>query len=57
MAVSFWMIASGSTNVCAEARVEPVGKVAGELDVLALVFADRHDLRVVQQDVGGLSTG
>jgi hypothetical protein len=31
----------------------PVGEVAGQLDVLLLVVADRHDVGLVQQDVGG----
>ena len=38
----------------AEARVESGGEVAGELEVLALVFANRHCLWLVKQDVGGL---
>jgi hypothetical protein len=32
--------------------VEPLGDVAGQLDVLSLILADRHLLGVVQQDVG-----
>ncbi len=38
----------------AEASVEPLRDVTGQLDVLALVVADRHPIRVVQEDVGGL---
>ena len=34
--------------------VEPLREVAGELEVLALVLADRHEVRAVEQDVGGL---
>ena len=34
------------------AGVEPVGHVAGQFEVLALVVADRHLVGVVQQDVG-----
>ena len=34
--------------------VEALREVAGELEVLALVLADRHVLRPVEQDVGGL---
>ena len=37
-----------------EARVEPRGEVARELDVLALVLADRHPVGLVEQDVGRL---
>ncbi|MBG9885107.1 hypothetical protein ABE10_00605, partial [Bacillus toyonensis] len=33
------------------------GEVAGQLDVLLLVVADRNDLRLVQQDVGGHQHG
>ena len=36
----------------AVAAVEALGQVAGELEVLALVLADRHLVGVVQQDVG-----
>ena len=36
------------------AVVEPLGEVAGELEVLALVLADGHEVRAVEQDVGGL---
>ena len=38
----------------AEALVEPLREVAGELEVLALVFPDRHDVGVVEEDVGRL---
>jgi len=38
----------------AEAMVEADCDVAGDLDVLALVVADRHLVGVVQHDVGGL---
>ena len=34
--------------------VEPLGDVAGDLQVLLLVLADRHDVGVVEQDVGRL---
>ena len=34
--------------------IEPLGDVAGDLDVLALVIADRHLVGVVQEDVGSL---
>ena len=37
-----------------EAVVEPDGQLAGQLEVLALVVADRHPLGVVEEDVGGL---
>ena len=36
------------------AVVEPLGEVAGELEVLALVLADGHVVRPVEQDVGCL---
>ena len=45
--------ASGSDERVAEALVEAGGDVAGDLDVLALVVADRHLVGVVEQDVGG----
>jgi hypothetical protein len=38
----------------AEAVVEALADVAGELDVVALVLADRDLVGVVEQDVGGL---
>jgi hypothetical protein len=41
---SFWICAFGTTKV---------GQVAREFDVLPLVVADRHDVRLVEQDVGG----
>ena len=41
----------------AVAGVESLGDVARELDVLALVVADRDDVGLVEQDVAGLSTG
>jgi hypothetical protein len=34
--------------------VEPLGQVAGQLQVLPLVLADRHLVRLVEQDVGRL---
>jgi hypothetical protein len=34
--------------------VEPLGDVAGDLQVLLLVLPDRDDVGVVEQDVGGL---
>ena len=37
----------------AVAVVEPDGQLAGELEVLALVVADRDPLGVVEEDVGG----
>ena len=37
--------------------VEPLGDVAGDFDVLALVVADRDLVGVVQQDVGRLECG
>ena len=44
----------GHDERVAEAVVEADRDVAGDLDVLALVVADRHLVGVVQQDVGGL---
>ncbi len=38
----------------AVAAVEALGEVAGQLDVLALVLADRYLVRLVQEDVGDL---
>ena len=37
----------------AVALVEPLGQVPGQLQVLALIVADRHPVGVVEQDVGG----
>jgi len=34
--------------------IEPLREVAGQLQVLALVLADRHMVGLVQQDVRGL---
>ena len=48
------MAASGTTKVGAVAVVEAHGQVPGELEVLALVVADRHPLGVVEEDVGAL---
>ena len=39
------------------ALVEPLGDVAGELDVLALVLADRDRVGLVEQDVRRLEDG
>ena len=44
----------GDDQGVAVAVVEPVGQLAGQLEVLALVVADGHPLGVVEQDVGGL---
>ena len=46
--------ASGIDERLAEAVVEPDRRIAGDLDVLALVVADRHLVGVVEQDVGRL---
>ena len=46
--------ASGTTQRLAEAGVEPLGDVAHQLDVLALVLADRDLVGPVGQHVGGL---
>ena len=43
--------ALGHRERLAEARVEALGDVAGELEVLALVVADRDDVGLVEQDV------
>ena len=48
------MCGSGTAKVGAEPGVEPLRQVAGQLEVLALVLADRHLVGLVQQDVGGL---
>src|SRR6266508_3040687 len=44
----------GQRERLAVAGVEPLGDVAGELDVLALVVADRDDVGLVEQDVARL---
>ncbi len=41
-------------EVVAEPRVPLPGDLAGEFEVLSLVFSDRDESRVVQQDVGRL---
>ena len=38
-------------------RVEALGDVAGQLEVLRLVLADGHDAGLVEQDVGGHQHG
>ena len=45
---------SGTTSGVAEARVEALAIVAHQLDVLALVVADRHLVGAVGEHVGGL---
>ena len=47
----------GHDERVAEAVVEPDGEVAGELEVLALVVADRHLVGVVQRMSAAMSTG
>lgn len=37
--------------------VEPLGQIAGDLDVLHLIEPDRHHIAVVDQDVGGHQDG
>ena len=44
----------GHDQRLAEAGVEALGDVAHQLDVLALVVADRHLVRAVGEHVGGL---
>ena len=48
------MRCSGTTSSLAEARVEALRDVAHQLEVLALVLADRHLVGAVGQHVGGL---
>ena len=43
----------GHDQHLAEAGVEALGDVAHQLDVLALVVADRHLVRAVGEHVGG----
>ena len=45
--------AFGEPERLAEARVEALGDVAGELEMLPLVVADRDDVGLVEQDVAG----
>ena len=45
--------ALGQDERLAVARVEPLGDVARQLQVLALVVADRHLVGLVEQDVAG----
>ena len=42
----------GHHEGAAVAAVEPLGHVAGQLEVLALVVADRDPVGVVEEDVG-----
>jgi hypothetical protein len=49
--------ALGHLEGLAEAAVEALGDVAAELEVLALVVADRDDVRLVEQDVAGHQHG
>ena len=51
------MCGSGTTSVSPKRCVEAAGEVAGELEVLALVLPHRHDVGVVDEDVGGLQHG
>ena len=51
-AVSCWITGIGTRERLAVAAVEPLGQVARQLDVLLLVVAHRHDVGLVQQDVG-----
>ena len=45
---------SGSTRIRPEALVEAAGDLAGQLDVLALVLADRNLVGLVGEHVRGL---
>lgn len=47
----------GNREDVAKLRVEGLGRVAGQLEVLRLVLADGHKRRLVQQNVGGLEDG
>ena len=47
----------GHDERLAEALVEALGDVARELDVLALVVADRDEVGLVEQDVAGHQHG
>ena len=49
--------ALGHDERLAEARVEALRDVAGELEVLALVVADRDDVGLVEQDVAAIRIG
>ena len=49
---SRWLVWAGSNR-----GVETAGDFAGELDVGDLVVADGNEVRLVEEDVGGLSTG
>ena len=40
-----------------ESVIEALGDVAGDFDVLTLIFAHRHFIGVVEEDVGGLESG
>ena len=46
------MAASGTTRVSPNRWLKRMASVAGQLEVLALVVADRHPLGVVEEDVG-----
>ena len=46
------MRGSGSLKTVAERLIHLHGKIAGDLDVLFLIFADRHEVAVIDQNVG-----
>jgi len=50
-------LALGHAERLAEAVVEALRDVARELEVLALVVADRHEIGLVEQDVAGHQHG
>ena len=52
-AATFGTSGLGDDEGLAEAVVEPLGELPGELEVLALVVAHGHQVGVVQQDVRG----
>ena len=54
MPVSLTMYGAGTVNVLPKRRVEALREVPGQLDVLALVLADRHLVGLVEQDVRDL---
>ena len=53
-AVPLMMYGVGHRERLAERGVEPLREIAGQLQVLALVLADRHGVGLVEQDVGRL---
>ena len=53
----FRNIGIGHGERVAVPRVEPLRQVTGEFQMLALILTDRHQIRLIQQDVRCLQDG